>query len=609
MSAQEFYRVLQESQIPNAFVWYYTSGLSWIVLVIGLAFLSLIIWHVAALWRRVRNEEQLEPAKTIPWRELASHEKVWFHVNITLAAALSCLGLLACALILTNPALVLHLFGSEIDSLYDLSPMGVQLVMDVFLVVALSSVLACLTLGATAIAMMWGSTLKEVLVNPDAAAMAAVHQVPIPVPRSFRARMVLFALALVVVLFLVSRFTSLVRAVSQEPITVAQAIGECRPERLEIVSQEWEEVIASPRMLKATMSFRLFDDKERSLRQRPSSVAVEISGERVQAELRSLSVLDPLDIVVVPLSAEPRDEAERQFAALTARAFLAEFDLVGDRSKDRVAIARQRGNSFKAGDDFSYWPVGAANKLYEEFDQPTLTMPALRDAVLQVIKEWPDRTPEKLQADATKVIVIMRWISDQEARDTHNALVQIANEPQVIESSIKLWVLDIVPSSREDLRADLAAKDVNYTQVQLPANLLTAGMDINVESVPNVLKSQRVSESVKGFRTTHTIVFRTSRIQASRGSLPIYLLVQFNEDESPNCVYVVDHQSGHSQASTDFNVSRSIKWLPFSMIIGTILAYPIGFGGALVVVGWKRLVKSGEHGEKDQQSKGVGYGQ
>jgi hypothetical protein len=226
-------------------------------------------------------------------------------------------------------------------------------------------------------------------------------------------------------------------------------------------------------------------------------------------------------------------------------------------------------------------------------------MPALRDAILQVIKEWPDRAPEKLQANATKVIVIMRWIPDQEARDTLSALVQIANEPQVIENDIKLWVLDLVDSSREDLRADLAASGVTYTQVQLPANLLTADMDINVGFVPNVLRSQKVSESVKGFRTTHTIEFRTSRIQASRGSPPIYLSVQFDESESPNCVYVVDHQSGYSQTSNGFNASRSIKWLPLSIVIGTILAYPIGFGGALVLKGWERFAKSGEQSEKD----------
>lgn len=602
MSTQEFYGVLQESQIPNAFAWYYTSKLSWIVLVAGLAFLFLIFWHVAALWRRVRKE-QLKHAEIISWRKLASHEEVHFHVDITLAAALSCLGLLACALILTNPALVLHLFGSDIDSLYDLSPVGVQWVMDVFLVVALSSVLACLTLGATAIAMIWRTTLKSVPVEKpemqNQASKSAVNMVPFLVPRAFRVWIVLFALAIVVELFLVSNFAPLVRAFSQEPSTDAQAIGKCRPEMFEMVSQEWEEVTDSSPMLKATISFRLFDDNKRALRQHPSYVAVEISGEQVQAELRPRNILDPLDIVVVPLSAEPRDETERQFAALTAQAFLAEFDLMGDRSKDRVAIARQLGNSVKAGDDFSYWPADVANHLYEEFDQPTLTMPSLSDAILQVIKEWPDRIPGELQANATKVIVIMRWISDQEAHDTHSALVQIASEPQVIESGIKLWVLDIVQSSRENLRADLAAKGVNYTQVQLPTNLLTAGMDINVESVPNVLKSQRVSESVKGFRTTHTIEFRTSRLQASRGSLPIYLLVQFNEDESPNCVYVVDHQSGHSQASTGFNAGRSIKWLPFSMLIGTILAYPIGFGGALVLLGWRRLVKSGEQGERD----------
>ncbi len=524
MSAEEFFQVLYDSQLYRAFPWYYQGAGPLIVLAIAAACWVYILYGsgIKALqkWKDLKN---LSGAASLnPPNDLLRDATFHLILAQAVAATLTVSVPWHAWRIQRNPITLLQAIDPGLDSLYDLTPVGVQFVVNYLFWTTILSLVAALSLWIVASGgLLFQIVQSRVVFNPKRILVPGV----------------LFAPLLVMIVVLNVRYFDLTagnqlsgHAEASEPRSACQA-----SEEVKVIEQDWRE---------ATLSNGSPGLHGRLVVRFPHKGSYPVGLtllSAAQLPLLSSQVLtpsgqyDPLEITIYPMLDAELTPVEKQFAADVLRETVSHFDL-GD-SKDRVWLHLSKHSTIDK--KLLAWPSEVANEVFTWSADADLDQIDFLDDLEDVVAELPDEPVEGSQSDLPPLLILFRWYPRQAPDFLYDA--GFYNELNK-DGKFRLWIIDLITTGPTDgFESELEAAKVAYLSVPVPPALVDPNTGkLNIEPVKQRLEQlekrsgiERIGRRIGQLRPTREITFTTTRVFASQDSPGFRLSV----DTSSRCDY------------------------------------------------------------------------
>lgn len=595
MTPEEFFRVLKDSQLERAFPWYYQTG--W-PLVVFLS--SLICWVYllgVSIARLVKDFEDIRArpeVMNLGLARLMTDPAIILDVSRLGAATIALLVTYLALRIQQNPVLLLSRVHPSTDSLYDLTPVGVQFVVDFLFWLTLLSLISCFCLWTIAATVIWiemrGVTPVQWLwklrsAGPSGRIKGGSQVLVLAMPP-------LLLLLLVVLLDMKFDFANSQARISEQAVLLEK----CRTQdTVTFVEQNWSETDTDPRLLHARFVIRFSQSESPN----QMDVLYDVGdNERKKCQLELVPTVDPLDIAILPVLEPDLDPIQSKFAALVLRELLAQFELVGAVDRDRVQLFLPK----PSGTDITeplLWPEAAANALFSYSEDVEPVGFDIAEQVLKVADELEEinRQDNVSQAYGPQLIILFRWFPVQQPSELvdADAYKNLMPEHAAEGRQPHVWIVDLVSNSQQSI-ADNLDSSVGYLKVQVPSVLIDPETMQMKTAVPRQsLQNGNVDDRIEKLRSTRQWGLTTNKVWASRDSKPIRLFL----GEDAGCYVEVPLETPIGRNSkmpgvTEVNGPATARFA-FIAILFLGLIYPSG----IILVGiFQIAIKSESTGNK-----------
>lgn len=526
MSAEEFFQVLFDSQLYRAFSWYYQGAGPSVVLGVAVVCWAYILYESgkSALQRREELQKKTGAASLNPTKDF--RRDATFHLVLAqvVAATLTVSVPWHAWRVQRNPITLLQAIDPGLDSLYDLTPVGVQFVVNYLFWTTIFSLVAALCLWIVASrGLLFHMVQSEVVFKPKRIFVPGV----------------LFASLLVTSVVLNVRYFDLTagnqpsrHAEASEPRSACQA-----SEEVKVIEQDWREATLSNGSpgLHGRLVVRFPHQGSY-----PTGLTLLSAA---QLPLLSSQVLtpsgqyDPLEITIYPMLDAELTPVERRFAADVLRETVSHFDL--GASKDRVWLPLSKHSTIDMKMKPLDWPNEIANEVFAWSADADLDQIDFRDDLKTVAAELRDEPVEGSQSDLPPLFILFRWYPRQASDFLYDA--GFYNELNK-DGKFRLWIIDLITTGPPDgFESKLETAKVAYLRVQLPPVLADPNTGkLNTEPVIRRLEQLEKRSGIEGIgrrigqlRPTREITFTTTRVFASQDS-PGFRL---STDTSSRCDY------------------------------------------------------------------------
>ncbi|MEM4306561.1 MAG: hypothetical protein QXD61_11385 [Candidatus Caldarchaeum sp.] len=449
MSAEEFFQVLADSQLYRAFPWYYQGIGPFVVFLIALFCSMYLIWRS---WTStsdklsdtsLKGRWQEHKKSSTPTKDFLTDAYVHLgiaRIVVTLVALLvasSSFGLRS------HPLWLLRLLNPQIDSLYDLTPNGVQFVVDYLMAVTILSVFTAFCLFVMTTGTYW---LEKREITPVDELIELMRRGRANKKKPLSPGVVFMGIGLILLVGIVTNLNTKYQDVTTRQEVDSRVICDGQ-KSVETVERIWEEVKDVKSRWKHTLAVRFSDAKVP-----PELVTVQMGSQRetVLIEGEASAHFDPLSVVVVPLIEGELSNSEQKFAAEVLRVLLAGFALRGVENYDKAWLylpSVSSSNLSYQKKDF-LWANAAANELYLwlRFTRTELDKATLVGFLVRVASDLPTPNIGEGQSDAKPVLILYRWFPRHQPEYLNIASVY----NQLWNDNFQLWIVDLTSSRYRD---------------------------------------------------------------------------------------------------------------------------------------------------------------
>lgn len=555
MEAGEFFSILNESSLERAFGWYFLGPLPWFVFALSTVCLFVIAAYVCAQPKcsSAHSSSEVSRLEILQIVILQTNPIIGLQIEVLFIACIGWLGPLTVLILKYDPSKLIMRMHTEVNSLFDLTPLGVQFVVDYLYWAVVLSVITLLALTAMAMAVTWRELYLSI---PQI--VGALDGDKIPLPRVAKIRVIFLIIVFAGTMSVVATFISRVdvRSLSPEsPPFPPSLICVQNPQSI-VVWQEWHQQQSSISKYRSSveLGLRLRNGQSNVKQNRISCLHLRYDNVDLGCmSVRSEPQFDPLNIVVIPLFPHASSELEAQFSSLALVEFLSSFNLNGSMTMDRIMwhFPSDKPSEFK---DQTTWAKGAGNTFYRYLMQGSSTKPPdvfLPRNLNKVMEMLPERDETiSGQDEVSTVLLLYRWNPNpalEYPRQTSNEDELNSFIAAALQKSISVWIVDLVQFVAFDTQRDVEDSGATYFQIPIPVNILTDEMEINLTGVRNSLRNQEVSVLVDGLRSTYSLQFDANRVWALRDSSGLFIA-----EDSGACIYYIapgDGISGNPQKS------------------------------------------------------------
>lgn len=423
-----------------------------------------------------------------------------------------------------NPQKLINLIHDNADNLYDLTPNGVQFVVDyLFWVAILSfvnlSILALTTIVLTKIA----ENRQKNEFNPMLPDINAHFNRFISIMRWTIAGF-LFIFIIIVIYNVGFQYAQLVtQNKNMENNFICDAgYGP------QIIWAEWFASESQKPYSKARLIVRYANIEHNDVKNAINCINVQTLNQELYCLDTSTYVeFDPLDILIIPNIPNSNTKFEDAFMSLSLLEILdgcpnsskcediANFDNVleihqtygfnlnGDPYGDNAYIFFS--NNKKNTIDRYLWPEHIVTDIYrilQENDVNDRSLPSF-DQLEAYITKIDQRSPTLGQNEPKRLILFINWQEDYKFDAQY-----LLNIKKRTNSSV--WLIDFVSQQYDeetlnDLSNDLEKYNIDHIVIQLPSEGLISNLRYNLTNVRNGLKNQNIANMIRKLRSTHII--------------------------------------------------------------------------------------------------------
>lgn len=569
MSAEKFFQVLLDSQLYRAFPRYYqSSGPSWVLAVAVVCWISLLYQSLKfghERWKKLKEDKSVLDLR----KELLIDPKVHLALAQATVATLTVLVPMQTLRLKHDPTQLLQAIDVRLDSLYDLTPVGVQFVVNYLFWATIFSLMATLSL--------WIMAHRDLLFE------MIISTVTFRPRRFFLSGILLIPLLILGTVLYVEYLDPITVKQQPKPWGAVELQSECQAvESVKVVQQNWKEVSVSTGS--SSLSGELivhFPGKGNyptSLALRPHPQLM-ITNHKVSISAGH----DPLDIVIFPMLDISLRSIEKKFAADVLRGMVSYFDLGDDKDRIWLFLSTPKGINVQK----LVWANSVANEIYTWLMDINRIEIEFSHDLNTVIAKLPDEPVKNPQTKLEPLVILFRWYPYHEpellySSDFYNELSR--------NKSFRLWIIDLVTTGHHDFESKLDRSRVTYLDLFVPPTLVDPNTwELNTRLVLQQFERQEkrsgnesIGRRIEQLRPTRKITFETTSVLASQDSDNLWL----STDTSSRCDYRLDLSTiANSPFPPDEGVlvSSLSAIMHWAAIWGFAVLYPVGISLAFLV--------------------------